>query len=281
MSFMDTVDLVDYRSRVDELADRVGNRDVTRASAAVAADDVMIEVLRHDPHGVDHALAQLDAELDAVAPNGRSTADDARSMTRVFLLHQIDVLWWGTAPAYETSADVESASDLVDLDALRRTGRLHFSYRKQANTLPSRIVRAVDRRVRPQRGPGGAGLRYCRARPEAVAFLNSVAAELRQRDDAGDASVWVSSAVRSVQHQEHLKSLGYSALYPSSHCSGYALDIPLRWLRPRGTGTVLAEVLTSRRDTGEINVIDEGPSWHVCLSPSSLPALATLYAETV
>lgn len=279
--FVADVDLVHYRARVDTLADRVGRHEVALASTAAAEDDVLVDVLTHHPLGLEHALTQLDAELAAHSPNGPSSAVDVRSMTRVYLLHQIDVLWWGSAPAYETSADVEGAADLVDLEALRRTGHLRFSYRKQAATLPSRIVRAADRRFRPNRGPGGAGLRFCRARPEAVAFLNSVAGELRQRDDRGSAALWLSSAVRSVEHQEHLRTLGYSALYPSSHCSGYALDVPLRWLRPRGTDTVLAEVLIGRRNAGEINVIDEGPSWHVCLSPSSLPALAALYAETV
>ena len=82
------------------------------------------------------------------------------------------------------------------------------------------------------------------------------------------------STVRSVSHQRHLQTLGYSALLPSSHCSGWAADIEMAWLQHQGTADALRSVLLDYRDRDVLNVIDEGQAWHVCLNP----ALATHYA---
>jgi hypothetical protein len=73
--------------------------------------------------------------------------------------------------------DLAGSADLVDLEPLRRRGELHFRYRRQARTLPQRAVRAVDRRLRPDRIPRTAGLRFALARPQVVSLLNRLAAD--------------------------------------------------------------------------------------------------------
>jgi hypothetical protein len=58
----------------------------------------------------------------------------------------------------QTDADVLDSSDLIDLDELRMSGQLRFSYRSQPATLLTRAARSAERRTRPGRAPRTAGL---------------------------------------------------------------------------------------------------------------------------
>ncbi|WP_137725190.1 DUF5715 family protein [Prescottella subtropica] len=284
------IDFDGYRRRVDDLVDVLTGDGVPTgdavARAVLDAPDVAAVLSRH-PGGADHVAAALHVQVDGYTPNSRSSATDLSALIRIHLLHQIDVLWWGHAPRFATSEDVRVSPLLVDLDPLRRAGRLRFRYRGQAESLPQRIVRAADRRMRPRATPPSAGLRYRRALPETIALLNEIADEYARRctdvgaRSAARAGVWLNSAVRSEAHQEHLRGLGYSALHPSSHCSGYAIDVAVGWLRPLGGDRILQSVLVDRRDTGDINVIDEGPAWHVCPHPDAMPGLRATYDHQI
>lgn len=282
------VDLVDYRSRVDHFAETLSRTDSSTArsvSSVLLEDEVIRGVLSAHPRGADAAAAELGAQIVHFRPSARSSAADLRALVRVALLHQIDVLWWGRLPAYGTSADVLSAPDLVDLDPLRAAGKLRFRYRTQPASPLGRVRRAVERRVLPRSGPPSAGLRYPRAAPESIALLNQIAEEYNRRcaehPEAARAGIWLNSAVRSEDHQSHLAGLGYAALNPSTHCSGLAVDIAFAWLRETGGDRILEEILIARRDTGEINVIDEGYAWHVCPSPGSMTGLRQAYQRQI
>ncbi|PTR30318.1 hypothetical protein C8K36_102166 [Rhodococcus sp. OK519] len=283
------VDLDDYRSRVDDIAETIARTAPSTAQSVTSLllDDGMIrEVLSGNPRGADHAATELGAQVVGFVPSARSSAADLRALVRVALLHQIDVLWWGHLPAFESSADVLSSPALVDLDPLRAAGKLRFRYRTQPTSFAGRVTRAVERRVRPNAGPPSAGLRYARAAPESIALLNQIADEFGQRcaaahPEAARAGIWLNSAVRSKDHQAHLASLGYAALEPSTHCSGLAVDIAFAWLRKTGGDRILEEILVARRDAGEVNVIDEGHAWHVCPSPASMTGLQQAYNQRI
>jgi hypothetical protein len=159
------------------------------------------------------------------------------------------------------------SSDLVDLDQLRLAGELRFSYRNQPLTLLTRAARSAERHTWPGRAPRTAGLWLARGRPQAVAWLDQLAAEFAEIAAPGTPPLWVNSLARSVAHQRHLKSLGYLALLPSSHCVGYAADIEMAWYRRFRAHRLLRGLLLDRQRAGEVNVIDEGQAWHVCLCP--------------
>jgi hypothetical protein len=178
-----------------------------------------------------------------------------------------------------TTAEVCAAPELVDLEALRRAGRLPFHYRRQPRSLAGRAVRAVERRVAPERTPRTAGLRFAAARPEVIALMGQVAAELADRAPASTPPLWVTSATRSVTHQERLRSLGYAAMDPSAHCVGWAVDVEMAWFGRFGAREELERVLLERQDAGDVNVIDEGQAWHVCVSPAAAPALRTAFIK--
>jgi len=56
---------------------------------------------------------------------------------------------------------------------------------------------------------------------------------------------------------------------PSGHCLGWAADVELEWYDRFGARPALAGLLLARQDAGEVNVVDEGQAWHVCLAPAA------------
>jgi hypothetical protein len=100
-----------------------------------------------------------------------------------------------------------------------------------------------------------------------VELLNQLSAELARTAPAGTPPLWVTSLARSVQHQLRLRSLGYAAMLPSSHCTGYGADIAMSWYGRYGADRVLSQLLLERCEAGQINVISGEQTWHVCLSP--------------
>jgi hypothetical protein len=280
-------ELSGYRAAVaellDELAGHTGPDAIGRAEAILAdrlGRPEFTGVFAATPGAAAQAHQGLLAELRNHIPNPRS-ALDLTGLVRIYLLYQIDIVWWAALAGYPTHADLLRDTDLVDLDALRRADRLRFRYRLQPRTLPSRVVRAAERRVWPARTPRTSGLRCARSRPEAVVLLNQLATAFADVAPAGTPPLWVTSLVRSVEHQHRLRSLGYPAMLPSAHCVGYAMDLEMAWFRRFNADQALAEVLLDRQRTGEINVIDEGQVWHVCISPVAVASLRRDFASEI
>ncbi|MEV0844198.1 DUF5715 family protein [Actinocatenispora sera] len=270
-------DVPAYRSAVADLLAEL-TRDPARTPAILTrrlAEPVYAGLLAATPRGRTAVLGDLLRAVQAVL---RRPGGEPVPLVRVQLLAQIDALWWGRSPAYPSGAELCAAADLVDLEPLRRAGRLGFRYRRQPTHLVGRAIRsahrrAVQRGLWPERSPRTAGLRYPRTRPEAVALLNQVARRFAERAPAGTPPLWVTSLARSTRHQDRLTRLGYPTMPASAHCSGYAVDVELAWYARYGARHVLAAELLARQDAGQVNVIDEGQVWHVCLSPAALPAL--------
>jgi hypothetical protein len=281
-------DLAAYRAAVAALLAELtwhGGADDPHAAAAVLAkrldDPELAAVLTATPSGLAGAVRRLAAEIRSHRASSRGPAADLIALIRIYLFAQIDAMWWGSVPMYVTDAAVLGAADLVDLEPLRRAGRLGFRYRRQAETLLARAARSAERRAWPGRTPRTAGVRFAFARPEAVALLNQLSAGFAAAAPAGTPPLWVTSLVRSIAHQQHLRSLGYAATLPSSHCAGYAMDIEFSWFRRYNAHQTLAALLLDRQDDGDINVIDEGQVWHVCISPTAVAGLRRAYAAEI
>ncbi len=212
-------------------------------------------------------------EVRTYRQSARSSACNLTAMIRIALLSQIELLWWGHLPPYRDDADVLRSSELLDLEALRSGDMLLFRYRRQSVTLVGRAVRSAERFAAPGRAPRTAGLRFACARPELVVLLNQIAAEFARLAPPGTPRLWVTSLTRSVEHQRHLRSLGYAALLPSTHCVGFAADVEMAWFRQFQADDVLQGLLLEHQRAGDINVIDEGQAWHVCVRPGAGRAL--------
>jgi hypothetical protein len=266
-----------YRAAVADLtAEIAGDGGLPGAEAVLQrrlGQPEILAVLDRTPGGAGAAGEALLADLRRFVPNPRSSATDLAAMVRVFLLSQIDAMWWARTEPFGTDDHLRGCADLVELDGLRRAGRLEFDYRRQPGSLGARAAAAAARRLAPERTPRTAGLRLTLARPETVALLNQCATEFAKNAPTGTRRLWVNSLTRSVVQQTQLRSLGYAAVLPSAHCTGFAADVEMAWFRRRGAHVALQQVLLGRLEDGDINLIDEGQAWHVCVSPRAVDAL--------
>lgn len=274
-------DVAAYREAVaDLLAELAGPRgECTRAATAERilarrlSEPEFTVIFSATPSGPDAAARRVLREVRSYHHSARSSAATLTAMVRIALLSQIDVLWWGHLHAYLADSDVQAATELLDLDVLRRDGKLLFRYRRQASSLLGRAARSAERKAAPGRAPRTAGLKFACARAPLVVVLNQIAANFAGIAPPGTPPLWVTSLTRSVSHQLHLRDLGYAALLPSSHCVGYAADIEMTWFRQFEAEEALQQVLLERQHAGEINVIDEGQAWHICIRPGAGRAL--------
>ncbi|MFF4874482.1 DUF5715 family protein [Micromonospora sp. NPDC000668] len=277
-------DLAAYRTAVAELLVEVGAlADATSTRARqVLIDERLREpalaaVLDATPQGLIGARETLLLEMARYQPNERTSARDLTALVRIYLLSRIDVLWWQDAPTFVTDDQVNGSNDLVDLEWLRRRDLLCFRYQEQPSTVLGRAARGIRRRLRPDATPRTAGLLFRRARREVVALLNDIGREFAAAAPPVTPPLWVTSLVRSTEHQYRLRRLGYAAMLPSGHCLGYSMDVELAWYERFGARDTLAELLLARQEAGELNVIDEGQAWHLCLAPTARRRLRRAY----
>lgn len=267
-------DVGPYRAAVGELVAEFGGVDSSdRLSAELLLERRLDEpaftpVLEATPDGRDATIARLLFEVRNYDPGERNSPGSLAAMVRISMLAQIEAVWWGRDDCYETDADLLDATELTDLDELSAIGQLGFRYRHQAVRLLSRAARSAERRTLPGRSPRTAGLWLAKAKPQAVAWLNQLADDFADLAPAGTPPLWVTSLTRSVAYQRRLRELGYAALLPSGHCVGYAADIEMAWYRRFRAHRILRGLLLDRQRADEVNVIDEGQTWHVCLRPS-------------
>jgi hypothetical protein len=267
-------DLATYRCVVDDVVQRFrdrslhGERGAGPVLARAAEYPEVRAVLDFAPGGTDEALARIADEVGVFRPSARSNAGTPATLLKIYLLQQIDVLWWSSVPPFPDDADVLGSSELVSLRSLRRRRLLSFRYRVCATGWPARARNHAVRRWAPGREPLSSGLSYPVARPAVIALLNEIATRFAETAGPWPGDLWVNCIVRSTAVQQRLRDLGYSALLPSAHCTGYAADIEMAWLRRHGVAPALQDVLTGYRDEGVLNVIDEGQAWHVCINPA-------------
>jgi len=277
--------LFSYRAVVADLVEEasrcLGPSDLAAAERIVAGSlgqQEFAAVLSRLDGGVDAAAARLMREIRNYRPSVRSSASDLPRFVRILLLSQIDSVWWsGTAP-FVSDTDVLRSTELVDLTPLRSAKTLQFRYRAQSAGLPGRARDWAQRQALPEMRPRTAGLRFTRSRPEVVAVVNQVACELAAALPPRTPRLWVTSMVRSVQHQHRLRSLGYAAVLPSSHCAGFACDVVMRWFRQFDQDNLLGRLLLERQEAGQLNVIDEGQAWHLCVNPLARDELRAAYS---
>ena len=281
-SILPNSQLLSYRAAVDDLVEASRR---SAPSGPLGAEGFVsglrqpefTAVLSHLDGGVDTFAARLMDEIRNYQPNVRSSAGDLPTFVRIFLLSQIDAVWWsGTAP-FVSDTDVLRSTELVDLTPLRSAKMLRFQYRAQAAGLPGRARDWAQRQALPTIRPRTAGLRFTRSRPAVVAVVNQIAGELATVLPRETPRLWVTSMVRSVQHQHRLRSLGYAAVLPSSHCVGYACDVEMQWFRRFDQDNLLARLLLERQEAGQLNVIDEGQVWHLCVNPLAHDQLQAAY----
>lgn len=273
-------DLGTYRCAVAHLLaelSRVSAADVAEILAARLAEPALGDVLVRTAQGMVGVRESLLLEIARHRHTPRNSPHELVALIRSHLLSQIDLMWWGDEPVYRTDTQLLDAIDLVELDWLRHRGLLVFCYRKQPRNLFGKGLCSAQRRIHPNRTPPTTGLRFSRTRREAVALLNELGREFVRLAPPGTPPLWVTFMASSVEHQHRLRRLGYATTLFTGHCHGYAVDVEMNWYRRFGADQILARLLRDRQDAGQLNVIDEGHAWHLCLAPRSLAGLRRSY----
>lgn len=273
-----------YRAAVDELVKEVSEHPgaaepgtVGELAAKRLQEPELSTVLSRLDEGADAAAVRIIDEIHNFRPNARNSASDLVTFTRIILLSQIDSAWWrGTRP-FASDDDVLGSPELVDLRQLKSARRLDFGYRAQPAGLPGRARDWVVHRSLPAYRPRVAGLKFTCSRPAVIAVVNQIALEFAAAMPPRTPRIWVNSMVRSVAHQQRLRSLGYAAVLPSAHCTGYACDLESSWFRQFDPDNVLGRLLLERQQAGQVNVIDEGRTWHLCVNPNACRELRAAY----
>ncbi|MDV6278352.1 DUF5715 family protein [Rhodococcus erythropolis] len=268
-----------YRDEITDLSAGFATdpADAVRVVRTALTSSIVESVLQRAPRGQRFAEEQLLHSIRSFSPTAASSANDLRSLVRIHLLSALDAAWWSDAIPFATDDEVRDSAELVDLRVLRRGREINFGFRVQAHDLPRRVMRAAVRRAAPRLTPATIGMKLPYGRPEVVALLNACALELAARSPARSPRLWVNSMARSTAYQNELRTFGYLAAASSAHCVGWAADVEMDWMRRRGMGALLEEILCRRAEEGQINLIDEGRAWHVCVNPRFVPTLRAMW----
>jgi hypothetical protein len=269
-------DLVQEANRHPQPADLAA---VERLVARRLQQPELVAVLSKLDAGANVATDSILREIRSYRPPACAETSSLPTFIRSVLLSQIDSIWWSGALHFVSDTEVLSSTELVDLGALRSAGKLEFQYRTQPVGLPGRARDWAQHKVRPRARPRLAGMRFTRCRPAVIAVVNQITRDFAAAMPPGTPRLWATSMVRSVEYQYHLRGLGYAAVVPSAHCAGYACDLELQWFRQFDPGDVLARLLRERQAAGQLNVIDEGRTWHLCVSPHACRELQAAYVD--
>jgi hypothetical protein len=273
-----------YRAAVDDLVEEASSHPrpsdlpiVERLVANRLGQPELTAVLSYLDGGVDGAAGRLTHEIRDYELGARSSASDLPTFIRILMLSQIDSAWWSGTIPFNSDTDVLDSTELLDLEPLRSAKVLEFKYRAQPAGLPGRARDWAQGKALPGVRPRVAGLRFTRSRPAVLALVNQIAREFAAAAPPRTPRPWVTSMARSVEHQYRLRSLGYAAVLPSSHCAGYACDLEAVWFRRFDPGNLLARLLFERQEAGQVNVIDEGQALHLCVNPLACDELQAAY----
>ena len=276
--------LLDYRAAVEDLVEQADRDSSASGVSAVEgfvarrlAQPEFAAVLSRLDGGEYAATTSIIRQIRDYRPNARSSSTDFATFIRILLLSQIDSVWWSRTTPFTSDADVLCSTELVELGPLKSAKVLEFQYRTQPVGLPRRAWNWAQHKALPGIRPRVAGLRFTSSRPVVVAVVNQIAREFAAALPPRTPRLWVTSMVRSVEHQYRLRSLGYSAVLPSSHCAGYACDLEVHWLRQFDPDNLLARLLLERQEAGQLNVIDEVHAWHLCVNPFACDELQAAY----
>ena len=263
-----------YRAAVEDLVEEASGHPrpsdlpiVERLVAKRLGQPEFTAVLSYLDGGAEGAAGRLSHEIRDYELGTRSSASDLPTFIRILLLSQIDSAWCSETIPFNSDTDVLDSTELLDLNPLRSAKVLEFKYRAQPAGLPGRARDWAQHKALPAVRPRVAGLRFTRTRPAILALVNQIAREFAAAAPPGTPRPWVTSMARSVEHQYRLRSLGYAAVLPSSHCAGYACDLEAVWFRRFDPGNLLARLLFERQEAGQVNVIDEGQALHFCVNP--------------
>ncbi|QEN05933.1 hypothetical protein EW093_14930 [Thiospirochaeta perfilievii] len=181
---------------------------------------------------------------------------------KVLLQQQLDSYWYSGFKTYSTNLEIYNDDDLVcfkDVDT--KFQYLPLEDGKYKTSLLKRLMLKITNS--PLKYSTGVFLPY--APYPMFNFLNKICQDL-------DTSLVVTNVIRSIEYQERLLKQGHITPYESSHLYGYSVDIDQKWYKKNDPQKhrQIVNYLTKLEDDGQVNFVDYGHIWHICLSPCFL-----------
>ena len=181
---------------------------------------------------------------------------------KILLQQQLDSYWYSGFKSYKTNLEIYNDDDLVNLNEMDTT--FMFQPLKEGRRGISFFRRVYLKLINsPLKNSSGLFLPY--APYPMYNFLNSFYDRLGFR-------VVVNGVIRSIEYQNNLIKKGFISCNASSHIYGYTVDLEQKWFRKYAPKKYkrIQVLLDELEERGEINYIDYGHIWHVCLSPAAL-----------
>ena len=253
--------LLSYRAAVDDSGSEqtLATPRSARAEGLVAGlrQPELAAVLSHLDEGVDTFAARSMDEIRNYQPNVRSSAGDLPTFVRIFLLSQIDAVWWSrTGPSSPTPTCCARLNWWM-LTPLRSAKMLRFEYRAQSAGLPAGLgLRHSDRHCRRSvlgRPDCASHVRGPRLSPSSTRLLVSATVL-----PPGIPRLWVTSMVRSVAAPASAAIPRLRRRAPKLALCRIRLRCGDAVVPPVRSGSLLARLLLERQAEGKLNVIDEG-----------------------
>lgn len=181
---------------------------------------------------------------------------------KVLLEQQLDSFWYSDSKIYKTNLEIYNDHNLIyfkEVDPL-------FSY---LEVRPGKEYVSKFKKIllgfmnSPLRNCSGMFLPY--APVQMYNFLNKLCMDLNE-------SIVVTNTLRSLEYQNKLRAFGHITPGESSHLYGYTVDIEQLWYKENNK-TLYGKIkshLQYLEEEGQINYIDYGQIWHICLSPCFL-----------
>lgn len=181
---------------------------------------------------------------------------------KILLQQQLDSYWYSGFKIYKTNMEIYNDEDLICF----KNTKNKFSYlelesgKEHVSLFKSFILNITNS---PLKNSSGMFLPY--APVPMYKFLNKLCEDL-------GISLVITNVIRSVEYQDKLVKEGHIIPNDSSHLYGYTADIEQKWYKKYAASKhkKIENHLKKLEDEGQVNYVDYGQIWHICLSPCAL-----------
>lgn len=224
------------------------------------------------PGSRDYCLNELNY-LQKIYPRNGTSLERLTKLLPILIEQVVEKKWYEGYKMFNTPEDVYRDPSLFEFHSWSKEISPLFGYIKLVEHWVTRIPNSIARRIRRViNHPGGntMGLMNSKAPLGMLSFLNQLALECESQTNLpGKRAIWVTSILRTAEHQDHLAKIGYYAPRGTSHIHGYSADIEQGWVKNHSKKNyhIISRIIADYEEKGVINSIDYKNHWHICLHP--------------
>lgn len=181
---------------------------------------------------------------------------------KILLQQQLDSYWYSGFKRYKTNLEIYNAEDLIYFkDVKNKFTYLELESGEEHISLFRKFLLKVINS--PLKNSSGLFLPY--APVPMYNFLNRLCEDL-------DIPLVITNTLRSLEYQDKLLKQGHITPNESSHLYGYTVDVEQKWYKNNAPALhkKIETHLQKLEEEGQVNYVDYGQIWHICLSPCFL-----------